>query len=44
MAKPIGLSGYNIIGFVTIVNVARAKKFYGETLGLRLVSDPEWKM
>lgn len=34
-----GLSKYNIIGFVTIVNVARAKGFYRDTLGLRLVSE-----
>jgi catechol 2,3-dioxygenase-like lactoylglutathione lyase family enzyme len=34
-----GLSKYNIIAFVTIVNVARAKEFYRDTLGLRLVSE-----
>ncbi len=34
-----GLSQYDIVGFVTIVNVARAKEFYGDTLGLRLVSE-----
>lgn len=34
-----GLGKYNIIGFVTIVDVARAKEFYGEKLGLRLVSE-----
>ena len=34
-----GLSKYNIIGFVTIVNVARAKEFYRDTLGLRLLSE-----
>ena len=39
MAENTGLSGYNIIGFVTIVDVDRAKNFYGETLGLRLVSE-----
>ncbi|MGA7524909.1 MAG: VOC family protein [Acidobacteriaceae bacterium] len=39
MEKQRGLSGYNIIGFVTIVDVNRAKSFYGETLGLRLVSE-----
>jgi catechol 2,3-dioxygenase-like lactoylglutathione lyase family enzyme len=33
------LSTYNIIGFVTIVDVERAKSFYGETLGLRLLSE-----
>ena len=39
MTKQRGLSDYNIIGFVTIVDVNRAKSFYGETLGLRLVSE-----
>jgi catechol 2,3-dioxygenase-like lactoylglutathione lyase family enzyme len=34
-----GLSQYNIIGFVTIVDVARAKEFYGNTLGLRLINE-----
>jgi catechol 2,3-dioxygenase-like lactoylglutathione lyase family enzyme len=33
------LGKYNIIGFVTIVDVARAKEFYRETLGLRLLSE-----
>jgi catechol 2,3-dioxygenase-like lactoylglutathione lyase family enzyme len=33
------LSHYNIIGFLTIVDVARAKEFYRDTLGLRLVSE-----
>jgi catechol 2,3-dioxygenase-like lactoylglutathione lyase family enzyme len=36
---PDGLGKYDIIGFVTIVDVARAKEFYGEKLGLRLVSE-----
>ncbi len=31
------LGSYNIIGFVTIVDVERAKGFYRDTLGLRLV-------
>ena len=39
MSQHSGLSDYHIIAFVTIVNVARAKKFYGETLGLRLMSE-----
>lgn len=39
MAKQPGLSKYNIIGFITIVDVDRAKSFYGDTLGLRLVSE-----
>ena len=34
-----GVSQYNIIGFVTIVDVERAKQFYRDTLGLRLVSE-----
>ena len=34
-----GLGDYNIVGFVTIVDVERAKKFYRDTLGLRLVSE-----
>lgn len=33
------LSRSNIIAFVTIVDVARAKEFYRDTLGLRLVSE-----
>ena len=39
MKQHSGLSKYDIIGFVYIVDVARAKKFYGKTLGLRLVSE-----
>ncbi len=39
MAKLTGVATYNIIGFVTIVDVARAKEFYRDTLGLRLVSE-----
>lgn len=34
-----GLGNYNIIGFATIVDVARAKEFYRDTLGLRLASE-----
>ena len=34
-----GLAKYNIIGFLTIVDVARAKEFYRDTLGLRLLSE-----
>ena len=37
MPQPSGLASYNIIGFVTIVDVARAKDFYQNTLGLRLL-------
>jgi len=39
MAQSLGLGKYNIIGFVSIVDVARAKKFYRDTLGLRLVME-----
>ena len=39
MSQHTGLGKYNIIGFVTIVDVARAKEFYRDTLGLRLVSE-----
>jgi catechol 2,3-dioxygenase-like lactoylglutathione lyase family enzyme len=39
MTKPSGLREYNIIGFITIVDVERAKKFYGDTLGLRLINE-----
>lgn len=34
-----GLGNYNIVPFVTIVDVERAKAFYRDTLGLRLVSE-----
>ncbi len=34
-----GLGKYDIVGFLSIVDVARAKSFYGDTLGLRLVSE-----
>jgi catechol 2,3-dioxygenase-like lactoylglutathione lyase family enzyme len=39
MPSPSGLSNYDIIGFVSIVDVERAKEFYRDTLGLRLVSE-----
>jgi catechol 2,3-dioxygenase-like lactoylglutathione lyase family enzyme len=39
MPQHSGLSKHNIIGFVTVVDVARAKQFYSEVLGLRLVSE-----
>ena len=39
MSQPSGLGTYNIIGFVSIVNVARARDFYRDTLGLRLVME-----
>ena len=39
MSPSSGLSKYNIIGFVSIVNVPRAIAFYRDTLGLRLVTE-----
>jgi catechol 2,3-dioxygenase-like lactoylglutathione lyase family enzyme len=39
MSQQSGLAHHNIIAFVTIVDVVRAKEFYGEKLGLRLVSE-----
>ena len=39
MTQSAGLNRYNIIGFVTIVDTERAKRFYRDTLGLRLVSE-----
>lgn len=39
MSQLSGLGKYNIIGFVTIVDVSRAKDFYRDTLGLRLLSE-----
>jgi catechol 2,3-dioxygenase-like lactoylglutathione lyase family enzyme len=38
MAKQFRLSDYSIIGFVGTSDPDRAGKFYGDTLGLRLVS------
>ena len=39
MAKPFRLSDHSIIGFVATADADRAKKFYRDTLGLRLVSE-----
>ncbi len=39
MSQRNGLSKYNIIGFIPIVDVLRAKEFYRDTLGLNLVSE-----
>ena len=39
MAPNPRLSKYNIIAFLTIVDVARAKEFYRDKLGLRLISE-----
>src|ERR1035437_8683161 len=45
MSKSFGLGKYNIIGFVSIVDVARAIDFYRDTLGLRLVmEDPPFAL
>jgi catechol 2,3-dioxygenase-like lactoylglutathione lyase family enzyme len=39
MAHSFGLGKYKIIGFVSIVDVPRARNFYRDTLGLRLVME-----
>jgi len=39
MSQPSRLAKYDIIGFVSIVDVARAKEFYRDTLGLTLLSE-----
>jgi catechol 2,3-dioxygenase-like lactoylglutathione lyase family enzyme len=39
MSQHSELGKYNIIGFVSIVDVPRAINFYRDTLGLRLVSE-----
>jgi catechol 2,3-dioxygenase-like lactoylglutathione lyase family enzyme len=39
MTQFSGLGTYNIIGFVSIVDVSRAKEFYRDTLGLRLLME-----
>ena len=39
MPQQSGLGKYNIIGFVSIVDVSRARDFYRDTLGLRLVAE-----
>jgi catechol 2,3-dioxygenase-like lactoylglutathione lyase family enzyme len=39
MTETAGLNQYNIVAFVTIVDTERAKRFYRDTLGLRLVSE-----
>lgn len=39
MAKPFRLSDHSIIGFVAVSNPERARKFYGETLGLPLIEE-----
>jgi catechol 2,3-dioxygenase-like lactoylglutathione lyase family enzyme len=39
MSQPSGLGNYNIIAFVYIVDVSRARNFYRDILGLRLVTE-----
>jgi catechol 2,3-dioxygenase-like lactoylglutathione lyase family enzyme len=39
MSQLSGLGKYNIIAFVSIVDVSRARGFYRDTLGLRLVME-----
>jgi catechol 2,3-dioxygenase-like lactoylglutathione lyase family enzyme len=39
MSQPSRLGKHNIVGFVSIVDVARAKEFYRDTLGLTLLSE-----
>jgi catechol 2,3-dioxygenase-like lactoylglutathione lyase family enzyme len=39
MSQTSILGKHNIIGFVSIVDVERAKEFYRDTLGLRLLSE-----
>jgi catechol 2,3-dioxygenase-like lactoylglutathione lyase family enzyme len=39
MPQPVRLAKYDIIGFLSIVDVERAKAFYRDTLGLTLVSE-----
>jgi catechol 2,3-dioxygenase-like lactoylglutathione lyase family enzyme len=39
MAQSFGLGKYHIIGFVSIVDVPRARDFYRDTLGLRLLME-----
>lgn len=39
--KTASLNRYNIVAFVTIVDTERAKRFYSDTLGMRLVSEEQ---
>jgi catechol 2,3-dioxygenase-like lactoylglutathione lyase family enzyme len=39
MSSSAGLGQNNIVAFVTIVDVERAKRFYRDTLGLRFLGD-----
>ena len=45
MSEQPGLGKYNIVGFVSIVDVSCARAFYRDTLGLRLVmEDPPFAL
>jgi catechol 2,3-dioxygenase-like lactoylglutathione lyase family enzyme len=39
MSSPSRLGKYDVVGFVSIVDVPRAKEFYRDTLGLTLLSE-----
>jgi catechol 2,3-dioxygenase-like lactoylglutathione lyase family enzyme len=39
MSQSFGLGKYNIIGFLSIVDVPRARNFYRDTLGLLLIME-----
>jgi catechol 2,3-dioxygenase-like lactoylglutathione lyase family enzyme len=39
MTQPSRLAKYDIVGFISIVDVDRAKEFYRDTLGLTLLSE-----
>ena len=39
MTQESSLARHNIVAFVPIADVAKAKKFYGETLGLALIEE-----
>jgi len=39
MSQTHGLSSFDIVGFISIVDVQRAKDFYGKVLGLRLIAE-----
>src|SRR5579859_6736138 len=39
MTQQSKLAKFDIIGFIPIVDVPRARQFYGETLGLQLLSE-----
>ncbi len=39
MTQQTKLTKFDIVGFLPIVDVPRARQFYGETLGLQLISE-----